>query len=284
MAELYEINCPHCDRPYRLTRQKLLRHAGRTTTCKSCDEQFVIPELPEAERESGDEHVERAGAGEGDAADAATLFTTASNDPVVPTSITTAEDPDAVAMPDEPEARDEPEPQDAEIVAESAAEPEPVVEVKPPTPKPRPSPQPRPAPQRSAEPGESPAAPSPRRRARQERLVPPEYPAPAASSGASLSQPTLFALPPQTVDDLHALRWWVGVYGTIGVLLTLLGLAGVAWWLLSSYGVIATPFPPRTAPPPPAQTVQAAPASEVRIEVVPVQAVPYPLPLGARRE
>ena len=53
MADLYEINCPHCDRPYRLTRQKLARYAGRSTACHACAGLFILPDPPPDDETDG---------------------------------------------------------------------------------------------------------------------------------------------------------------------------------------------------------------------------------------
>jgi predicted Zn finger-like uncharacterized protein len=49
MAELFELNCPHCDRVYRLSRERIEQNVGREIRCRQCNDVFVLPALETAE-------------------------------------------------------------------------------------------------------------------------------------------------------------------------------------------------------------------------------------------
>ena len=51
MSEIYELNCPHCDRAYRLTREKIEQNAGKQIKCRACGQPFVLPGVESAEVE-----------------------------------------------------------------------------------------------------------------------------------------------------------------------------------------------------------------------------------------
>lgn len=44
MSEDTVINCPSCGQAYRMSMEKLAKYAGRTMTCKKCQQPFVVPE------------------------------------------------------------------------------------------------------------------------------------------------------------------------------------------------------------------------------------------------
>jgi predicted Zn finger-like uncharacterized protein len=49
MAEqLFELDCPHCGRLYRLAHEKILKFAGKQIRCKQCGQPFTMPDLSEA--------------------------------------------------------------------------------------------------------------------------------------------------------------------------------------------------------------------------------------------
>jgi hypothetical protein len=45
-TETFELNCPFCDKLYKLPREKVLKHAGRMIHCRKCGKPFSIPTLP----------------------------------------------------------------------------------------------------------------------------------------------------------------------------------------------------------------------------------------------
>jgi hypothetical protein len=52
-TELFELNCPFCDKLYKLPREKVLKHQGKSIHCRKCGQPFSIPAPPE--HEVGDE-------------------------------------------------------------------------------------------------------------------------------------------------------------------------------------------------------------------------------------
>ncbi len=339
MAELYEINCPHCDRPYRLTRQKLLRYAGRATTCKTCEQAFILPALPDADRaeaetaearsrgvpdgefdddladeREGDEAQESAESAE--SADPSTaavgppgVFTTAAEAAPAPaaTVLSTAEEIEAEEIAGRDNAADRAAEDFPVSPARPAPEPPPEVEaeiVEPPMPEPKPEPEPEPKVEAKPQPNPTPPAPPvetpaprPRRRPVErpgdrpaERYAPPDYAAPAPRPAApppaaTAPAPPVYILPPQTVEDLHAIRWWVGLYGSLGLILLALALGAVAYWTLTDAAPIR--FPTRPTPPgaafpvAPAVTIPAFPPTippDLPPDLTPPLPPPLPIP------
>ncbi|MBV8782251.1 MAG: hypothetical protein JO353_12720 [Phycisphaerae bacterium] len=51
--EMYDLNCPFCDRVYKLPREKVVKHVGKTIFCRSCGKPFSVPPLPVFESNIG---------------------------------------------------------------------------------------------------------------------------------------------------------------------------------------------------------------------------------------
>ena len=45
-TNIYELNCPFCDKLYKLPRDKVLKHAGKSIHCRKCGKPFSIPVVP----------------------------------------------------------------------------------------------------------------------------------------------------------------------------------------------------------------------------------------------
>jgi hypothetical protein len=48
-TDIYELNCPFCDKLYKLPRDKVIKHAGKFIHCRRCGKPFSIPALPQDE-------------------------------------------------------------------------------------------------------------------------------------------------------------------------------------------------------------------------------------------
>jgi hypothetical protein len=45
-SETYELNCPFCDKLYKLPREKVVKHVGKSIHCRRCGKPFSIPAIP----------------------------------------------------------------------------------------------------------------------------------------------------------------------------------------------------------------------------------------------
>jgi hypothetical protein len=48
-SDIYELNCPFCDKLYKLPREKVIKHVGKSIHCRKCGQPFSIPALPPEE-------------------------------------------------------------------------------------------------------------------------------------------------------------------------------------------------------------------------------------------
>lgn len=44
--DLFELSCPFCDKHYKVPREKVLKHAGKSIHCRHCGKAFVVPAIP----------------------------------------------------------------------------------------------------------------------------------------------------------------------------------------------------------------------------------------------
>ncbi len=51
MSDIYELNCPFCDKLYKLPRDKVVKHGGKAIHCRKCGQAFSIPILPTVDPE-----------------------------------------------------------------------------------------------------------------------------------------------------------------------------------------------------------------------------------------
>jgi hypothetical protein len=45
-SDIFELNCPFCDKLYKLPREKVMKHVGKSIHCRKCGQPFSIPALP----------------------------------------------------------------------------------------------------------------------------------------------------------------------------------------------------------------------------------------------
>lgn len=201
MAEIYELNCPHCDRAYRLTRDKIEANAGKQIKCRACGQPFVLPGVDAAEEEQAYPTVE-------------------SSEPVAsePVPVESTE-PESPAHPDTaPAVHDishtDPYPTD-DYTGEAAP---PAVEYEPDPPAAPPT-----APARAS----SPIATAPSMPAT------PAYGSSRAPAPTEPASQVIYAMPPQTVEDLAAMRKAMSLWNVLLIVMVVLQLiaAGSMLWI-----------------------------------------------------